>query len=79
MDQICEDKMLYHTKINVDNRCLDLLLTQEDIAIAFERSLKEENRKYIDVSQCCSCWPTQKPPACKFWQKIFGLCSSCSS
>ena len=48
MDQICEDKMLYHAKINVDNRCLDLLLTQEDIAIAFERSLKEENRKYIE-------------------------------
>jgi hypothetical protein len=68
---------LYHTNITIDNRCLDLLLTEDEITNAFGRSLKEENKNLIDTIKCCSCWPTKKPPQCGFWTKILGLCVSC--
>lgn len=69
---------LNHTTITIDNRCLDLLLTEQEIEIAFERSMKEENRLFIDVNKCCKCWPTNKPPECGFWKKILGLCLKCN-
>lgn len=68
---------LTHTTVYVDDRCLDLLLTEDEIAQAFERSLSPENKKYIDIKKCCDCWSTQKPPKCSFWNKILGLCNNC--
>lgn len=67
----------HHTTITVDNRCLDLLLTEEEIASFFARSLQSANQKYISDSKCCSCWSTKKPPQCNFWTKILGLCLEC--
>jgi len=68
---------LIHTKVYVDERCLDLLLTEEEISQAFGRSLVSENRQYIDDTKCCDCWPTEKPPKCSFWNKILGCCNEC--
>jgi hypothetical protein len=68
---------LKHTTITVDDRCLDLLLTEDEIAIAFERSIKTENLSYIPTDKCCKCWPITKPPYCSFWHRILGMCLSC--
>jgi hypothetical protein len=68
-----------HTTITVDGRCLDLLLTEDEIATCFERTLEDKNHKYIDMQICCQCWPTNKPPECPFWRKILGMCESCDS
>lgn len=69
---------LSHTTITVDNKCLDLLLTDEEIVIAFSRAVNPDNHKYIDMNKCCVCWPVnQAVPCCTFWKKIFGLCEHC--
>jgi hypothetical protein len=68
---------LVHANVYIDDRCLDLLLTEEEIAVAFERSLVTENKQYIDIKKCCSCWSIRKPPKCNFWNKILGLCNEC--
>lgn len=67
-----------HTTITIDNRCLDLLLTEDEIATGFARSLQSENQTYIPIGKCCSCWPVQKPPQCNFWKRILGLCVECN-
>lgn len=68
---------LRHTTIAVDGRCLDLLLTDEEITVAFERSLREENQGVIDQTKRCSCWPVNPPPECSFWRRILGICREC--
>jgi hypothetical protein len=68
-----------HTKVYVDDRCIDLLLTEDEVAQAFERSLSTDNKKYIDLKKCCDCWSTIKPPKCNFWNKILGLCTECDN
>jgi hypothetical protein len=65
-----------HTTIEVDGRCLDLLLTEDEIAAGFERCLEASNQKFIG-EKCCACWPVNKPPECPFWRKILGLCVQC--
>lgn len=69
---------LNYTKITIDNRCLDLLLTEDEITTAFERSLLDENKSFMNWDECCKCWPIQKPPECNFWRKILGLCIRCN-
>lgn len=68
-----------HTTITIDGRCLDLLMTEEEIAACFERTLAEQNHKYMDKEKCCTCWPINKPPECPLWRKILGMCESCDS
>jgi len=71
--------MYKHTIIKVDDKCLDLLLTDDEIKAAFERALHAENDKYINPEACCSCWPidTHDDNCCPFWKEIFGLCEEC--
>ena len=70
--------MLKHTIINLDNKCLDLLLTEEEIQVAFSRALDHNNVQYINQNICCKCWPIDSNnECCPFWKKIFGLCESC--
>lgn len=70
--------MYKHTIINIDGKCLDLLMTDEEIANAFERATHAENDQYINPNACCSCWPIDTgEDCCPFWKSIFGLCSEC--
>lgn len=70
--------MLRHTIINVDNKCLDLLLTEEEIQNAFARAIDVTNKQYINETICCKCWPIDSNnECCPFWKKIFGLCEHC--
>lgn len=66
-----------YTKITVDGRCLDLLMTEDEITTCFERCLLESNQKYISAEECCACWPANQPPDCPFWRKILGACREC--
>ena len=66
-----------HTTITIDGRCLDLLMTEDEVAKCFERCLEEKNQKYIDQEKCCTCWPVNKPPQCPFWKKVLGMCEEC--
>ena len=78
METVSEFIMLKHTIINLDNKCLDLLLTEEEIQTAFARALDHNNAQYINQSICCKCWPIDSNnECCPFWKKIFGLCESC--
>jgi len=61
----------------VGERCLDLLLTEEEIATTFQRTLKEENYNLLDRTKCGKCWPRQKSPHCPFWRKILDICLEC--
>ena len=56
-----KDRKYLHTTIDVDDRCLDLLLTQDEVAECHHRSLNVENSPYIDMDKCCKCWPVEKP------------------
>ena len=69
-------KYIHGTAV-VDERCLDLLLTEDEIATAFQRTLQEENYQYLDRTKCGRCWPRQRPPDCPFWRKILGMCLAC--
>ena len=68
---------LQHAKVYVDNRCIDMLLTQEEITKGLARALDIHNNQYLDTKHCCDCWPVEKPPKCNFWNKVLGLCSHC--
>lgn len=68
---------LRHTSITVDGRCIDMLLTDEEISTGLERFLKEENRNLVDIDKCCDCWPISKPPECPFWHRVLGICKQC--
>lgn len=70
--------MLRHTIINIDNKCLDLLLTEDEIQTAFARALDHNNSQYINMDICCKCWPVDShKECCPFWKNIFGLCEHC--
>ncbi len=68
---------LLHTTILVDGRCIDLLLTEDEIATSFGRAINKSNKDFIDTENCCSCWSIKSPPKCSLWSKILGQCNDC--
>lgn len=66
--------MLIHTKVEIDGRCIDLLMTEEEVIACFKRALLNENFKYINLENSCNSWPVQKPKTCIFWKKLLGIC-----
>jgi hypothetical protein len=70
--------MYKHTIINIDNKCLDLLLTEDEIKTAFARAIDHNNSQYINQDICCKCWAIDSnQECCPFWKNIFGLCEHC--
>ena len=65
-------KALIKTKVTVDGRCLDLLLTHEEIISAHARAMDINNINLIG-DDCCSCWPSIKEP-CGFWDRMLNRC-----
>jgi hypothetical protein len=66
--------MLRHTTIEIDGRCIDLLLTEKEITTCFERALIDNNIKYIDLNKSCKSWPLTKPDTLSIWKKILKIC-----
>lgn len=77
MDINSQSPKFRHTTIVVDGRCLDLLLTEDEIAVCFERSLHDVNQEFVNKEKCCTCWPVNLPPECPFWRRILGICKEC--
>jgi len=66
--------MLRHTTIEIDGRCLDLLLTDEEVSQCFERALLNKNFKFIDLNKSCKSWTIDKPRTCSLWKKLLKIC-----
>jgi hypothetical protein len=66
-------KDLVHLQATKDGRCLDLLLTMKEIEKAVARAEDPKNSNLIP-SDCCTCWPIEKPPECTFWNRIMFNC-----
>ena len=66
-------KDLVHLQATKDGRCLDLLLTMKEIEKAVARAEDPKNSNLIP-SDCCTCWPIEKPPECNFWNRIMFNC-----
>jgi hypothetical protein len=66
-------RQLYHTKIEIDGRCIELLLTEDDVAKGAKRVLNPKNADKVTCSNG-SCWPIEPPPRCSFWDKVLGRC-----
>ena len=56
-----------------DDRCIDMLLTMNEIQKAITRAEDPKNSNLIPP-YCCTCWPIEKPPKCKFWDRIMFNC-----
>ena len=67
-----EPASLTKTKVIVDGRCLDILLTEDEVITAHARAMQPENSSLLG-DDCCSCWPTDKEP-CGFWDRILNKC-----
>jgi hypothetical protein len=65
---------LFYTKIEVDGRCIDLLLTEKEITKGSNRIIDPVNSDFIP-NTINTCWPIEQPPKCSFWDKILGNCS----
>jgi hypothetical protein len=65
----------YHTKINVDDVPVDLLLTEEQVKNAAERAIVEAEHVPSDAN---SCWPIQcKTTKCGLLKWLMGKCCDC--
>lgn len=69
-----DNKKLIYTSVNVDGRCIDLLLTEKEIARAASRIFDPQNNQFIP-SDLNTCWPVEPPPKCSFWDLIIGKCN----
>jgi len=65
------------TTVVVDGRCLDLLLTQDEIIEAHARAMHPDNKELLGDGGC-SCWPADpdKDP-CGFWDRLLNKCDCC--
>ena len=67
-----EPASLTKTKVIVDGRCLDILLTEDEVILAHARAMQPENTNLLG-DDCCSCWPIDKEP-CGFWDSVLNKC-----
>lgn len=63
---------LITTKAMIDGRCLDLILTEEEVIAAHARSFNPEYSLLLG-DDCCSCWPVEREP-CGFWDRLLNKC-----
>ncbi len=64
----------YYSKIEVDGRCVNLLLTETEVVKAHKRAIADSEKHGITESMYGVCWPTAQPPKCSLWDRIMGRC-----
>ena len=69
---------LVHVQFTKDDRCVDMFLTLKEIEKGVERFIDPKNEN-IRPTNCCSCWPVEKPPKCTFWDRIMFKCCECEN
>jgi len=65
---------LIHVQTTKDDRCIDMLLTVNEIEKGVNRAIDPKNSDLISKT-CCTCWPIEKPPKCSFWDRVLFGCS----
>jgi hypothetical protein len=66
-------KQLHFAKTEIDGRCIDMLLTEDEIIKASKRALNPTNSKFMP-EVLNTCWPIEHPPKCSFWDRLLGNC-----
>ena len=69
---------LYYSKVIVDGRCVDLLLSEDEIETGAERALENPEIVLSFPESHGSCWSAEKPPKCNFWNRIINKCCECN-
>ena len=64
---------LFYSKIQIDGRCVDLLLSEAEITRAAKRAYDPKNIECLG-QDATLCWPIEKPPECSFWNRLIGKC-----
>jgi hypothetical protein len=73
--EVFMDSKYFYAKIEIDGRCVDLLLTNAETVRAFNRakenpSIVNDVRGYTEL--CCEIPTTEKK--CSIWKKMLGKC-----
>lgn len=68
-----EEDLIY-AQATIDGRCIDLLLTQDQILQGFENGLANPER----IPVCGQCWDIKKPNKCGILDRIMNRCCDCS-
>jgi len=72
MRRFIMSKELFHTSIKIDDRCVDLLLTESEAKTASNRAQAMPTKIPVDGQ----CWPIEKPNSkCRIWDFVTGKCS----
>ena len=65
----------FYAKVNIDGRCVDLLMTNTEVVRSFNRA-KENPEKVNDVrcytELCCEVPVVNRK--CSIWEKLLGKC-----
>jgi hypothetical protein len=64
---------LYYAKARLNDRDIDLVLTEEQLLEGISSALKNPN--FICEQNPGACWPVEKPESCGIWKRIFGICN----
>lgn len=64
---------LIYVQTKIDGRCIDMLLSEKEISKGAARFEDPKNKNKIPTD-CCTCWPIEKPPECTFWNRIMFKC-----
>jgi len=65
---------LIHVQFVKDDRCVDMLLSMNEIEKGVARAIDPKNSNLLSQT-CCTCWPVEKPPKCSFWDRLLFNCS----
>ena len=69
------EPIYYYAKANIDGRCVDLLLTKNEMVRAFSRA--KENHGIVDETRGYTelfCELPSEKKKCSIWEKLLGRC-----
>jgi hypothetical protein len=69
---------LYYSKVMVDGRPIDLLLSEQQIEEASKMAIQHPSLVVECVESHGNCWPCDKPPKCSFWDRVMNNCCECN-
>ena len=65
---------LIYAQATIDGRCIDLILTQEQLMQGFETGLARPDL----IPACGQCWDIKKPNKCGVLDRIMNRCCVCN-
>lgn len=68
-----DEEELIYAQATIDGRCIDLLLTHDQIMQGFESGLSNPDA----IPAFGQCWNIQKPNKCSLLDRIMNRCCDC--